>query len=221
MMLFELRARHVFAALAIMGALQSTRAEPLTASFPRLGRVTASSGLTLRTSPKASAPSITVIPNGANVFVVRPTSQMDTIEGIKASWFFISYGGQSGFVFSGFLTSDLQQRPDFTEEDATIIRRLAQLSGLRVPSLKVRYPMRGNPYVADHFTLKDRRQLGSFIVAIIAPEKTDCQGFFDECFSLIGTTNGEYLFSDVDTFPVGPLYYADSRLVFFMQTEAE
>jgi hypothetical protein len=74
-------------------------------NVPEIGefmKVTAKSGINLRSTPNIKGEIIDKIPVGDLVYVLTNASEV-TVEGIEGYWFSVFYGGKQGFVFNGYL----------------------------------------------------------------------------------------------------------------------
>lgn len=89
----------------------NTPKDSLTNKTPPINQkaiVTASSGLTLRVSPKAYYDSAYLIPYNAIVEVLEQTEQIETHRGIMGKWYKITHKERQGYVFGGYLESGTQ-----------------------------------------------------------------------------------------------------------------
>ncbi|HFA50421.1 MAG TPA: SH3 domain-containing protein [Bacteroidetes bacterium] len=67
-------------------------------------KVTARSGLSLRSAPSLDSTKLTIIPFGAKVQVGYGfDSELDRVEGISGTWVIARYEGKEGYLFDGFL----------------------------------------------------------------------------------------------------------------------
>jgi len=69
-------------------------------------QVLAPSGLKLRTSPSMDAGVITVMPHGAEVYLLEfePTNKVIRVDWVDGKWMKVDYEGTIGWAFDGFLT---------------------------------------------------------------------------------------------------------------------
>ena len=67
-------------------------------------KVTARSGLSLRSAPSLDSAKLAVIPFGAKVQIGYGfDSELDRVDGISGTWVIARYEGQEGYLFDGFL----------------------------------------------------------------------------------------------------------------------
>jgi len=69
------------------------------------------SGLRMRSEPSLAGEFIVLVPSEAEVDVLRYSKSKDTVDGLKDFWAEISYGGQTGWVFNGYLRAVGQKPP--------------------------------------------------------------------------------------------------------------
>lgn len=69
--------------------------------------VSAVGGLKMRDMPNKDGKAIALIPQGSEVVVLEETGQEEEVSGRRGKWAKIRYGSQEGFVFGGFLASEL------------------------------------------------------------------------------------------------------------------
>ncbi|MBK8967307.1 MAG: SH3 domain-containing protein [Lewinellaceae bacterium] len=66
-------------------------------------KVTAPSGLVLRTGPNRNTARLDAIPYGEEVLLCSHTGSVERIEGITGKWLKVSWTDKTGYLFSGFL----------------------------------------------------------------------------------------------------------------------
>ncbi|KAF1079928.1 MAG: hypothetical protein GQF41_3826 [Candidatus Rifleibacterium amylolyticum] len=95
---------HLFASLVLMAlAVILTQ----TSYGAEIRSVTARSGIKLRSEPGKVSKVMANIPLNTQVEVLEYGNLIETIEEIEAPWAKIIYNGQTGWVFSGFLSEEV------------------------------------------------------------------------------------------------------------------
>lgn len=91
--------------------------------------VQASGGLRMRNAPNIKASRLTTIPNGAKISVLKEYGRTIELSGKRGKWVKITYHGQEGWVFGGFLHQSHSAGQNSKEDELTQIKGLYFSSG--------------------------------------------------------------------------------------------
>jgi hypothetical protein len=188
--------------------------------------VAAPSGLVMRATPSRTGKSLSVIPFGESVGVFYETGSAETIEGKPGQWSYVAYAPHRGFVSGGFLSTTPAPPARPSSADQAILDRLSQLSGIAIPAIPVRDAQIAGPtieaYEPDRFSVYARKTHENIQIVSIQPTEHGCgwQGGYFDCFSIIGTTSGNYLYSDIASASIGPIADLTAERALFAQSEA-
>lgn len=80
-----------------------------------MARITARSGLNMRSKPALKAPVLAVIPHGGRVPVLGETGEPFPVEGKQGRWTKVVFNGKQGWVFGGYLR--IVSRPQLGRAD--------------------------------------------------------------------------------------------------------
>lgn len=188
--------------------------------------VSAPSGLVIRASPSRSGKNLGVISFGESVGVFFETGVTETIEGKPGRWTYVAYPPHKGFVFGGFLSAAPAPPARLSRADQVLLDRLSELTGIVIPAIPVRDAYIVGPtraaYKPERFSVYARKTDGTIQIVSIQPTEHGCgwQGSYFDCFSIIGTTSGKYLFSDIASASIGPIADLTAERALFNQSEA-
>ncbi|MCR9142716.1 MAG: SH3 domain-containing protein [bacterium] len=190
--------------------------KPRTVKYTRW--VSAQAGLLIREAPSTDAGKRGVIAYGESVAVLFVTDLEETIQGVRGRWNRIAHKGVKGYVFGGYLNTQPLPAYKPIPTELEVLQRLGELSGIRIPPMKLRF----GEFEPANFSVVSTKRNELYMAVSIQPDGANCEfnsGAYN-CFSLLGTVAGDYIYSDIAASTIGRVQQLDSDRALFSQSEA-